>query len=445
MNNDVIIALSTPCGLGALAVIRISGLGCHKIADNFFKGKIHLINGKSNTCYYGNFCSDNHIIDDVLITLFDNGYTNEESLEISCHNSKYIIKTIIDSFINVGVRLALPGEFTQRAFLNGRFDLIQAESVADIINSDNQLSNTLARNQFNGYLSKQLNTIHNDLLTISASLELELDFSQEDITFVDRNELKHKIEDTMNVINELLENFKIGQMIKDGIYIAIIGEPNVGKSSLLNLLLNDDRAIVSDISGTTRDTIEEVTYINDLKCRFIDTAGLKDVTNDIVESIGIEKSKKAAQKSNIIIYLSDVSTSNEINQKHISFIKSMNKPYIHVINKIDLNNKINDDQSILISVKNNTNIDILKTSIIDTLEINKISDSSLVINARHYDVLSKCKNSLLKIIEDLSNNVSNEFLMIYMKDILNNFGLLTNKITSEDILSSIFSKFCIGK
>ena len=262
---------------------------------------------------------------------------------------------------------------------------------------------------------------------------------------MNRDDLKHKIENVLNIINELLENFRICQMIKDGVYIAIIGEPNVGKSSLLNLLLKDDRAIVSDIAGTTRDTIEEIIYINSVKCRFIDTAGLKDSTDDVIESIGIERSIKAMQKSNIIIYLSDVNTNNETNQKHINFIKSMNKPYIHVVNKIDLNNKTNDNQSILISVKNNTNIDILKTSIINTLNINKITDDSLIINARHYDVLNKCKGSLLRIIEDLTNNVSNEFLMVYMKDVLNNFGLLTNKITSEDILSSIFSKFCIGK
>ena len=446
--NDIIVALATPNNpSGAIAVIRVSGENCISFVNRFVS--IDLLSKKDHTI---NFCKifdeGENIIDEVLISIFfkNHSYTKEESIEISCHNSQYIIKAILELFIKHGARMADHGEFTQRAFLNGQFDLTQAEAVADIISAKTKSAHDIAFNQLNGKFSQIIKNIKEDILELSSHLELDIDFSQEQMSDfeITNNDYTTKVEDIILKIKKLLENFKNGEIIKKGLPIAIIGKPNVGKSSLLNALANEERAIVSSIAGTTRDTIDIEIDINGISCRFIDTAGLRDNPNDEIEKIGIIRSKKTIEKAQLVIFMIDTSMNAEDYKKDLEHIKNSGKDVVFVVNKIDLNKNYKSDieNTIYISVKNNINIEAIKTFISEKYQIH---EEEIVINLRHYDILTKLLQIFLKLKENFLKNISNDILMIDMNEAIALLNTITGETTSNEILNNIFKHFCIGK
>lgn len=449
MNNDIIIALATSSGQsGAIAVIRISGEKCISLANMFVD--IDLMSRKDHTV---NFCKifdeEKNIIDEVLISLFfkDHSYTKEESMEISCHNSQYIIRSILDLFLRHGARIANHGEFTQRAFLNGRFDLTQAEAVCDIISAKSKAAHDVALKQMNGYVSDYINSIKQEIIDISSEIELQNDFSEEQfIDEDDKSEYKiiDKIDNIILQLKDILKNFHQGEIIKKGLPIAIVGKPNVGKSSLLNILCNEDRAIVSPIAGTTRDTIDIEVNIGDIVCRFIDTAGLRDDYKDEIEKIGIERSKKTIEKAQLVIFVVDVTMKEKDYIEDLNFIKKFNNDIVIVVNKIDLDEKYktNFDNTIYVSAKKNINISKIKEYIKSKY---KIREDEVVVNSRHFIVLNNILNILLKLKVDCQKNIPSEILMINIKEIIELLNTITGKTTSENILNNIFSNFCIGK
>ncbi|MGY8931983.1 MAG: tRNA uridine-5-carboxymethylaminomethyl(34) synthesis GTPase MnmE [Flavobacteriales bacterium] len=447
-NNDTICALATGGGMSAIALIRLSGLESIKIANKIFSK--NLQNKKSHTVHFGTILEDTKIIDEVVLTIFhkDHSFTGEETVEISCHGSTYIQNKILELLIIKGVRIAIPGEFTMRAFKNGKLDLSQAESVADLIESESAAAHETAIKHLRGGFSKKLKKLRAKLIDFASLIELELDFSEEDVEFANRNQLKDLVSEMHKEVSTLIESFKLGNVIKNGIPVAILGAPNVGKSTLLNSLLNEDKAIVSDIAGTTRDSIEDELIIKGYNFRFIDTAGIRK-TEDIIETLGIEKTLLQANKSTIIIYLIDATL--DINQQLID-IKKLEKEdqrkVIKVINKIDLNSSIkNQLQDIVyISAKEKKGLEKLKDEILDFTNLNSLSNNNTIItNQRHFDQLNKTLNELDIIVDGLSNDLSSELLSINIKQSLFHLGLITGEVSTDDLLANIFGKFCIGK
>ena len=447
-NSDTICALATGGGISAIALLRISGDRSIEIVNKVFSK--NLKKKESHTVHFGNIIIDNKIIDEVVITIFkkNQSFTGEETVEISCHGSKYIQNKILEILINNGIRLANPGEYTMRAFKNGKLDLSQAESIADLIESESEAAHKTAIQHLRGGFSKKLKLLRQKLIDFASLIELELDFSEEDVEFANRNQLNNLLNELKSEINVLIDSFKLGNVIKNGIPVAILGAPNVGKSTLLNLLLNEDKAIVSDIAGTTRDSIEDEINIKGYNFRFIDTAGIRK-TDDTIENLGIEKTINHADKSNIIIYLIDASQNidNQLdNIKNLS--KENQKKIIKVINKIDLNKNldISTSEHILISAKENFGTDELKNRIFDFTNLNALdNNNTIVTNQRHYEQLKKTLSELKIAIEGLNNGLSGDLLAINIKQSLFHLGLITGEVTTDDLLSNIFGKFCIGK
>jgi len=447
-NSDTICALATGGGISAIALLRISGDRSIEIVNKVFSK--NLKKKESHTVHFGNIIIDNKIIDEVVITIFkkNQSFTGEETVEISCHGSKYIQNKILEILINNGIRLANPGEYTMRAFKNGKLDLSQAESIADLIESESEAAHKTAIQHLRGGFSKKLKLLRQKLIDFASLIELELDFSEEDVEFANRNQLNNLLNELKSEINVLIDSFKLGNVIKNGIPVAILGAPNVGKSTLLNLLLNEDKAIVSDIAGTTRDSIEDEINIKGYNFRFIDTAGIRK-TDDTIENLGIEKTINHADKSNIIIYLIDASQNidNQLdNIKNLS--KENQKKIIKVINKIDLNKNldISTSEHILISAKENFGTDELKNRIFDFTNLHALeNNNTIVTNQRHYEQLKKTLSELKIAIEGLNNGLSGDLLAINIKQSLFHLGLITGEVTTDDLLSNIFGKFCIGK
>ena len=444
--DDTICAIATGGNESAIAVVRVTGDNAIKFTNSIFSK--NLINVSSHSIHYGDIIENNEIIDEVLISVFkkNNSFTGEETTEISCHGSIYIQEKIIQSLVSSGCRLAKPGEFSMRAFKNGKIDLSQAESIADLISSKSKAEQQVAIQQLKGGVSNQLKILRTQLIDFASLIELELDFSEEDVEFADRNKLKNLLYDIKNEIELLIDSFKTGNAIKNGIPVTIIGSPNAGKSTLLNSLLNEDKAIVSEIAGTTRDIIEDKLIINGVMFRFIDTAGIRKTDNKI-ENIGIDKAIENMNKSNIIIQLID-STENVDKQ-----IKKLNKlsnntiaSKIIAINKIDIKNNTSVDKAIYLSAKKNIGIDTLKEKLIELSSINKLSNQTTIItNTRHLQELKKTREEVNLIISALDNNISSEFIASNIREALNHLGSITGNITNDTLLKNIFSKFCIGK
>jgi tRNA modification GTPase len=464
-HKDTIVALATPSGSGAIAVIRLSGIDAITIASRFFKsvsGK-SLEKQKSHTVHLGHIVDAPRVIDEVLLTIFKNpnSYTGEDVIEISCHGSLYIQQEIIQLFLRNGCRMATAGEFTLRAFLNGKLDLSQAEAVADLIASDNEASHKIAMQQMRGGFSNEIKLLRDELLNFASLIELELDFAEEDVEFANRDEFYKLVNRILNVLKRLIDSFAVGNVIKNGIPVAIVGEPNVGKSTLLNALLNEDRAIVSDIAGTTRDTIEDEISIGGIGFRFIDTAGIRD-TKDVVESIGIKKTFEKIEQAQVVVYLIDgrwkmEDGSQNLKQVKIEVEKIKNqfpqKPLIIIGNKKDLLSEVeiknlqNEIPSIvLISAKNNDGVDDLKDILLSFVNTGALrNNETIVTNTRHYDSLLKAFEEIQKVKYGLDSGLSGDLLAIDIRQALYYFGEITGEITNDDLLGNIFANFCIGK
>ena len=448
MNNDTICALATGGGISAIALIRISGKETINIVNKIFSKD--LSKKETHTVHFGNIIDNKNIIDEVVITLFhkNQSFTGEETVEISCHGSKYIQNKILELLINNGVRMANPGEYTMRAFQNGKLDLSQAESVADLIEAESEAAHKTAIQHLRGGFSKKLKLLRQKLIDFASLIELELDFSEEDVEFADRTQLNKLLEELKTEISSLINSFKIGNVIKNGIPVAILGAPNVGKSTLLNRLLNEEKAIVSDIAGTTRDSIEDEIIIKGYNFRFIDTAGIRK-TDDTIENLGIDRAISHAKKSSIIIYLLDASENIDNQISNINNLpKKDQSKIIKVVNKIDLNNEIKsiNNGCLYISAKDNIGIDELKNKIFDFTNINALdNNNTIVTNQRHYEQLKKTLNELEIVIKGLENELSSDLLAINIKQSLFHLGLITGEVSTDDLLSNIFGKFCIGK
>ncbi|MFL2573945.1 MAG: tRNA uridine-5-carboxymethylaminomethyl(34) synthesis GTPase MnmE [Flavobacteriales bacterium] len=447
-DTDTICALATGGGMSAIALIRISGIDAIKISNKIFSK--NLLDKESHTVHFGNIIHRNKIIDEVIITIFhkNQSFTGEETVEISCHGSKYIQNKIIEILINNGVRLANPGEYTMRAFQNGKLDLSQAESIADLIESESEAAHKTAIQHLKGGFSKKLKLLRQKLIDFASLIELELDFSEEDVEFADRSQLNKLLNELQAEISILINSFRIGNVIKNGIPVAILGAPNVGKSTLLNTLLNEDKAIVSDIAGTTRDSIEDEIIIKGYNFRFIDTAGIRK-TDDKIENLGIDRTIHQAKKSSIIIYLFDGSKNIE---NQLTVINNLNTEHqdkvFKVINKIDTNNSIKSlgNDYIYISAKENLGIDELKNKIFDFTNMNALdNNNTIVTNQRHYEQLKNTLSEIEIVIEGLNNGVSGDLLAVNIKQSLFHLGLITGEVSTDDLLSNIFGKFCIGK
>jgi tRNA modification GTPase len=452
--DDTIVAMATAPGIGAIAVIRISGPKSFEVLNQLFPKKDLLVQA-SHTIHVGLLKDGDTILDEVVLSLFrgPKSYTGEDVIEISCHGSPYIQEQILQSITKRGVRLAKPGEFTQRAFLKGKMDLAQAEAVADLISSNTEASKKAALHTMRGGFSSDLSQLRETLISFSALIELELDFSQEDVEFADRTQFKNLITELKQATSALIGSFKLGNVIKNGVQVAIIGKPNAGKSTLLNTLLNENRAIVSDIAGTTRDTIEEVLNIEGVLFRLIDTAGIREHTDDAIEQIGVSKSKEKMRAAQVVVYLYDLlniraeelqQIVNEFEQEQINYILVGNKS--DLADAETLNQFAAFKNSLFISAKNNQQIDALKKSLVDnTIQGNIHTESTIVTNARHYEALVGLMQSLEEVEQGLHNQVPGDLLALDIRQCLHYLGTITGSITHEDQLDYIFSKFCIGK
>lgn len=450
--DDTIIALATPPGIGAIGVIRLSGKSSFPIVNELFPAK-DLLQAASHTLQVGYLQENGKPIDEVVLSLFrgPRSYTGEDVIEISCHGSPYIHQQVMEACIRKGARLARPGEFTQRAFLAGKMDLAQAESVADIIASNTAASHRTALHAMRGGFSAKLRDLREQLIRFSALIELELDFSQEDVEFADRGAFYSLVNELADSTRQLIDSFRIGNVIRNGVSVAIIGKPNAGKSTLLNTLLNENRAIVSDIPGTTRDTIEEVINIGGILFRLIDTAGIRQHTSDVIETAGVERSLEKMKQADLVLYLFDASDEiTEITQR-VDELKAQGLHYLLIANKIDAlpsyKEKFSNWENILfISAKQNLHIDELKermTAIVFEGEVQ--AENNIVTNARHYQALKEAARSLEDIQAGLDNQLPGDLLAPDIRRALHYLGEITGQVSNEDMLDYIFSKFCIGK
>jgi tRNA modification GTPase len=441
--QDTICAVATPPGVGALAIIRVSGPKSLEIGNAIFKGK-DLTKADGNTIHYGRIMDGDKTVDEVLVSVFKapRSFTAEDSIEISTHGSSFIIRYVLKLLVKNGCRLAAPGEYTQRAFLNGQLDLVQAEAVADLIAADSEAAHKTALHQLRGGFSKKLHVLREDLIHFASLVELELDFGEEDVEFADRDDLRNLITNIQSQIIPLLNSFDSGNAIKEGFPVAIIGAPNAGKSTLLNALLNEEKAIVTDIAGTTRDIIEDTLIIEGIKFRFIDTAGIRE-TEDLIESIGIERSKKALKEARLIVFLYDSQEGFEF-LENIQNLVADNQILFWVQNKTDLNPAPIRKGEISISAKENHGIETLKTSITDAVKELKTEDNAIT-NIRHYEHLSKANEALNDVLTGLASGTTGDFLAQDIRVSLHHLGEITGTISTDDLLKNIFGKFCIGK
>ena len=446
--KDTICALATGSGIGAIAIVRISGNQAINICNKVFSKNLEDV--KSHTIHFGTIKNDKELIDEVLLSVFKNPYsfTGEDVIEISCHGSVFIQQQILQLLTKNGSRMANPGEFTLRAFTNGKMDLSQAEAVADLIASESKKAHKIAINQMRGGFSNDLKTLREQLVNFASLIELELDFSEEDVEFANREQFNELLLLIKDKLSKLIDSFQLGNVIKNGIPVAILGAPNVGKSTLLNTLVNEDRAIVSEIAGTTRDTIEDIINIEGVQFRFIDTAGLRDTSNKI-EIIGIQKALEKAEKAKVIIYLLDATADFKAQEKEIKKIKKLQNKMIVVVNKTDLNPNIcktlKKKNYLFISAKNKDGIEDLTKTITSIIDINLSSDETIISNSRHQEELSKTLVEIIAVIEGLNNDISGDLLAINIRQALYHLGLITGEVTTDDLLGNIFSKFCIGK
>lgn len=464
INSTTICAVSTPPGSGGIAVIRISGSKAFEISDKVFTGiksDEKLADKAGYTVHFGNITDKKgQLVDEVLATVFraPNSFTGENVVEFSCHGSLFIQKRILELLINNGASLAKPGEFTMRAFHNGKIDLSQAEAVADLIASTTEATHRMAINQMRGGFSEELNKLRRRLLDFTSLVELELDFAEEDVEFANREQLKNLAVEIEKKITSLANSFQVGNVLKHGIPVALVGETNVGKSTLLNLLLNEDRAIVSNIHGTTRDAIEDVVDIEGITFRFIDTAGIRN-TDDKVENMGIERTYQKIEQSDIVLWLIDCTQVSE----HIEWLteriskRAEGKKIILVFNKID---KLDEDEKniiaqlfeqfegerIYISAKKKINTDNLKKALVDASQIKSVSSNDIIVNnVRHYEALLKAQKAIQRVIQGINTDISSDFLSQDIRECMFYLGEITGKITTDEVLGNIFSKFCIGK
>ena len=464
--NDTIVALATPSGAGAISIIRVSGPEAMEIVAPLFraKSKKPLEKQPSHTLHLGNLVDGERTLDEVLVSVFrgSKSYTGEETIEISCHGSPYIQQEIIQLLVRKGCRSAEAGEFTMRAFLNGKMDLSQAEAVADLISSENQASHQMAMQQMRGGFSSEIYRLRQELLDFASLIELELDFSEEDVEFANRDQFKDLVAKIQQVLKRLIDSFATGNVLKNGIPVAIVGEPNVGKSTLLNALLNEERAIVSEIAGTTRDSIEDEMSIGGVGFRFIDTAGIRE-TQDVVESIGIKRTFEKISQAQVVVFLLNaekfkVQSSKfkvEIEKIHNQFPQ---KPLIVIANKIDqlsqeerqsLSKDLNDLEGAnlqLLSAKTGEGVEELKMKLLEFVNTGALrNNNTIVTNSRHYNALLKALEEINKVEDGLNNNLSGDLMAIDIREALHYFGEITGEVTNDELLGNIFSNFCIGK
>ena len=461
--KEDIVAISSPNGMGAIAIIRITGEKALEKVSTCFKSKNGkpLSKIKSHSIMFGEFMNQDVVVDEVIISFFDKGksYTGQQTIEISCHGSTFIQKKILETLLDQNIRLAKPGEFTMRAFLNGKMDLTQAEAVSDLIYSDSSSMHKIALSQMRGGFQNDLKILREELLHFVSMIELELDFSEEDVEFANKSELEKLIKKVKEKVENLKESFKYGNAIKNGVPVAIAGKPNSGKSSLLNTLLNEQKAIVSDIPGTTRDAIEDVIIVDGIKYRFIDTAGLRK-TKDIIESKGIEITKSKISEASVLLYLFDINDTNE--EEIINDLKEFDRQDLKIIlirNKVDLKNNSEIDLEKLLKkssefgIKEIIEISALEKKSVVTL-INKLSkifqliqnsSDTVVTNMRHYESLSQALISLCEVEKGLENDISGDLLSIDLRKAIDSIGEMTGQITNDELLGNIFSNFCIGK
>lgn len=453
--DDTIVALATPPGIGALGVIRLSGTEAITLVNSLFPAK-DLTTQPSHTLHVGLLKQDDLPLDEVVISIYKapRSYTGENIAEISCHGSPFVQQQIIEACIEKGARLAKPGEFTQRAFLSGKLDLAQAEAVADLISSNTEASRKTALNNIRGGFSSSLKQLRERLIQFSSLIELELDFSEEDVEFADRTQLKKLVDEAQVQTSQLLQSFRLGNVIKNGVSIAIIGKPNAGKSTLLNAFLNEDRAIVSEIPGTTRDTIEEIINIEGILFRLIDTAGIRAHSGDAIESVGINKSLEKMKQADVVLYLFDVNetTSNELEktiadmqQQEIKFLLAGNK--VDLVDESEARRKFEHIASIIfVSAKTGLHLEVLKERLVDIVLQDKVQGENVIVtNARHYHSLKEVNTSLSDVAEGLKSRISGDLLALDIRRCLQYLGEITGEVTNEDLLDYIFSKFCIGK
>ena len=465
LNTETIVALATASGAGAIAIIRLSGKDAISIADEVFESvsKKKLSDQKTHTVHLGHIVDGLKTLDQVLVTIFKNpnSYTGENVVEISCHGSTFIQQQIIQLLLRKGAKMAEAGEFTLRAFLNGKLDLSQAEAVADLIASNNEASHQIAMQQMRGGFSNEIAKLREELLNFASLIELELDFAEEDVEFADRTAFNELITRIDFVLKRLIDSFAVGNVIKNGIPVAIVGEPNVGKSTLLNALLNEERAIVSDIAGTTRDTIEDELVIKGIGFRFIDTAGIRE-TSDVVESIGIQKTFEKIEQAQVVIFLFDGLKFKVSGFDYITEIEKVKnkyplKPILVLVNKIDLltENEISSINKQLetlnltllkVSAKQKTGIDELKETLLSFVNTGALrNNETIVTNTRHYDALLKAQEEIQKVKHGLETNISSDFMAIDIRQALFYFGEITGQVTNDELLGNIFANFCIGK
>ncbi len=465
IQNDTIVALASPSGSGAIAVIRVSGAEAISICQSVFSsisGK-DISKQKSHTLHLGHIVDGEKVIDQVLLSIFKgtNSYTGENTIEISCHGSTYIQQQIIQLLLRKGCRMANAGEFTLRSFLNEKMDLSQAEAVADLISSDNEASHQIAMQQMRGGFSNEIKELRQELLNFASLIELELDFAEEDVAFADRTQFRELLNRIEFVLKRLIDSFAVGNVIKNGIPIAIVGEPNVGKSTLLNALLNEERAIVSEIAGTTRDTIEDELVIGGIGFRFIDTAGIRE-TADIIESLGIRKTFEKIEQAQVVLYLFDSLKFKVQSSEYILEIEKIKnqfplKPLVAIINKLDLMTEFEistirkeletlNIKLIFISAKENIGVDDLKNQLLSFVNTGALrNNETIVTNTRHYDSLLKALEEIQKVNFGLQTNISSDLMAIDIREALYHFGMITGEVTNDELLGNIFANFCIGK
>jgi tRNA modification GTPase len=452
--DDTIVALATPPGIGAIGVIRISGAKAFSIINELFPSK-DLTQQASHTLHIGFLKKRNMVLDEAVVSLYKapRSYTGEDVIEISCHGSPWVQQQVINACLEKGARLAKPGEFTQRAFLNGKLDLAQAEAVADLIASNTAASQRAALHTMRGGFSEQLKALRERMIRFSALIELELDFSQEDVEFADRKQFYELVNEMNKVVTQLTASFQLGNVIKNGVSVAIIGKPNAGKSTLLNTLLNENRAIVSEIPGTTRDTIEEIINIDGILFRLIDTAGIREHTADVIESAGMQRSMDKMQQADLVLYLFDAGEEkSEVGIKK-SELDARGLNYLLVANKIDTigddeaRSKFGDnDKVVFISAKQNLHTETLKERMVDAVLQGRVqTENTIVTNARHYHALKEVEKSLDDIQSGLDNKLPGDLLALDIRLCLHWLGEITGEVSNEDMLDYIFSKFCIGK
>jgi len=455
---DTIIALATPPGVGAIGVIRVSGPEAIQLTDAVFKGK-KLEDQPGHTLHFGSIHDEEgRLLDEVLVSLFrgPRSYTGEDATEISCHGSHYILQEVMALLLRKGARLAKPGEFTLRAFLNGRMDLSQAEAVADLIASESASSHAIAMQQMRGGFSNEIKKLRQELIDFAALIELELDFGEEDVEFANRADLKDLIRRILRLMHDLVQSFQLGNVIKNGVNTVIAGRPNAGKSTLLNALLNEERAIVSEIAGTTRDTIEETLHIGGVTFRIIDTAGIREA-QDAIEAVGVAKTMEKVRQSALLVYVFDViRTSPEEVSADLKQLVGPDTRLLVVANKMDLNpytshahyacDLLPESAWVPVSALNNMNVEYLKEKLLNSVLEGKLrTEHTVVANARHYDALLKSSESLNDALRSIETGISGDFIAMDIRRALTFLGEITGEISSEDLLDSIFSRFCIGK